>query len=56
MMIRHIMPRGCATTVIISTEEPKSPGTALMKSSMQEGCARIATSTPITKKRDRRIK
>ena len=41
MKIKDIMPRDFVIIVIINTGEPKNLGTARMKNSMREGCAKI---------------
>jgi hypothetical protein len=56
MMIKLIMQRVFATIAIISTVVPKNHGTVLMKNFMQEACVKTATSTCITKKREKSIR
>jgi hypothetical protein len=55
MKIKPIMQRDSATTVTTNMVEQKSPGTALTKSSMLEECAKTATSTHTTRRKDNKM-
>lgn len=54
ILIRNTMLRECVETATTNTVGTKSLGTVLTKNSMPMECVRIAISTAITRRRERR--
>ena len=52
ILINLTMPKECATTAIIVVGETKSPGSANTLNYTQRVCAKIATSTTTTERRE----